>query len=338
MIKLRAQTSWRDVFTSLAIAIAAAASTILGALTLDDVLRGRVRATALTRLPLPVEPSKQETAVETDDWKFVLKRVQMRTSDGSGRVNGAIYASLLGQSFRTVNGLHFPDQPKILAQNLLLSLSPDGGSYRPIEFLEGLLQTILNSSASPERGVSRSTNLFGLARRSKDSEIDRDREMSFANLIGNHGNRPALWELDAQDAQIEFLTEGDGKLLVSAGSLNATSHNGGLVFLANEVLFHRGDEVDLQAFDAVWSIDTNTFYIHQGQEMTRRTNRDAPEFRDVLTIGCMPSPDYEWRCFCSASYPALAPDPLATVAFRVRAEFSRQLGLCDTFVGPLVCQ
>lgn len=332
-----------------AYAIAAAVLTILGVLALGEALRDTGTAPALTNFALPVEAREQEGVLgayeasvpfemEGDGWKFVSEHVQARTFDALGRVNGTIYASMLAQGIRTMHGMQFPDQPRVTARDLALNLTPREGVYRPSEFFEGFLRTFLE--ASQANRPSRLLDLDGYAAGSDASETlfpDADEE-DVPDADEEHGSQPTLWELDAKHAQIEFLTQKNGKLLVSADALNAAAHNGGMVFLTNGVTFKRDGKTDFQASEAVWSILTNVFYLRQGQAVRTETNPDYTAPHDFMPIGCAPSPVDGWLCFCSASYPSAKSDPLATLAFRVRAEFSRRLGFCETFLGPLVCQ
>jgi len=321
--------------------IAAAALTILGVLTLGEALRDTATEPDLTNFRVPVEVREPEGALGIlhagvpsvsagDGWKFVWEHVQARTFDALGRVTGTIDASLLAEGIRTMHGMQFPDQPRVTARDLVLSLTPREGVYRPTEFFEGFLRKFLEA---PQAGrPSRSLDLDGDTAGSDASETlipDADEE---------YGSQPILWGLDAKHAWIEFLTQEKGKLLVSADALNAAAHNGGMVFLTNGVTFNHDGKTDFQASEAVWSISANVFYFRRSQEARSRTNATNGLTPQGITHGCAPSPHGSWLCFCSISYPSPKKDPLAIVALRVRAEFTRRLGLCDTFMSPLVCQ
>jgi hypothetical protein len=242
----------------------------------------------------------------------------------AGAPTASLSCEQLSDQKRIINGLRFESYTELQATKLRIEFTAVGSIYRP----KTALQQIIGIKAE-DVGEPSAERMFGPV-----SELTGS---STGQSPGDHEPRAGTTKVTrmvSNLATIIFRLNNSDQILVTSGRLQAHIGNYGLVHLDGGVSFFRDDALLWSTREAIWVLDTNTFY---SQEMRQAASSESHLSALGGGVACTPHPEDGLCCHDNAGFPTIPADPVVQAASVIRVKFYQKLGLCRVALGAWLC-
>ena len=232
----------------------------------------------------------------------------------AGAPSASLSCEQLSDQKRLINGLRFESYSELQATKLRIEFTAVGGIYRPkiaLQQMIGIKEAV--KPGSPRQVLQPDPSNSPVAPGSGATKVTR---------------------VVSDLATIIFRLNNGDRILVASGRLQAHIGNYGLVHLDGGVSFFRDDALLWSTREAIWVLDTNTFY---SQEMMQVATSESHLSAPGGGVSCTPHPEDGLCCHDNAGFPTLPADPVVQAASVIRVKFYQKLGLCRVALGAWLC-